>query len=156
MNARKVLGAFPSGVVVVTAHDESGPHGFTCQSFVSLSLQPLLISFAPARTSRTWPRIRDAGTFCVNVLADDQRHVSAAFAGTRADRFGTVDWHAGPNGEPMLGGACAWITGRLRNEFDGGDHTIAVAEVTAMTVDPDRTPLVFHQGSYAAVRPSGD
>ncbi|XVU28879.1 flavin reductase family protein [Actinoplanes sp. CA-054009] len=153
MNARKVLGAFPSGVVVVTA---PGPHGFTCQSFVSLSLEPLLISFAPARTSRTWPRIREAGTFCVNVLADDQQHVSAAFAGSRSDRFGAVGWQAGPGGEPKLQGACAWITARLRDEFDGGDHTIVVAEVTAMTVDPDRSPLVFHQGAYAAVGPSRD
>ena len=66
---REVLGHFVSGIVVVTAAGASGPLGFTCQSFASLSLDPPLVSLAPARTSTTWPRIRAAGAFCVNVLA---------------------------------------------------------------------------------------
>ncbi len=77
---RDVLGHFASGVVVVTAAGPDGPLGFTCQSFASLSLDPPLVSFAPARTSTTWPRIREAGTFCVNVLADDQEALSVGFA----------------------------------------------------------------------------
>ena len=58
---REVLGHFVSGIVVITASGPAGPLGFTCQSFASLSLEPPLVSFAAARSSRTWPRIREAG-----------------------------------------------------------------------------------------------
>src|SRR6185295_6100146 len=61
---REVLGHFATGVVVVTAAAADGPLGFTCQSFGSLSLEPPLVSLAPARTSSTWPRIREVGAFC--------------------------------------------------------------------------------------------
>ncbi|MGC5311816.1 flavin reductase family protein [Micromonospora zamorensis] len=150
--SREVLGTFPSGVVVVTSHDLSEPLGFTCQSFVSLSLNPLLISFTAARDSQTWPRIRAVGSFCVNILADDQREVSMAFAGSRSDRFTAARWwKSGPGGEPALHGACAWITCSLRDEFDGGDHTIVIGAVTGMSIDRRRTPLVFHRGEYASV-----
>ena len=66
---REVLGHFVSGIVVITAAGPDGLLGFTCQSFSSLSLEPPLVSFAPSRTSSTWPRIRAVGAFCVNVLA---------------------------------------------------------------------------------------
>ena len=69
---REVLGHFASGVTVVTAVTDDGPIGFTCQSFSSLSLDPPLVAFAPARTSRTWTRLRELGRFCVNVLAEGQ------------------------------------------------------------------------------------
>ena len=77
---RDVLGHFVSGVVVVTAVGDDGPVGFTCQSFASLSLDPPLVNFSPARTSSTWPRIRTIGRFCINILAADHRHYSAGFA----------------------------------------------------------------------------
>jgi 3-hydroxy-9,10-secoandrosta-1,3,5(10)-triene-9,17-dione monooxygenase reductase component len=70
---REVLGHFASGVVVVTAVTAQGPVGFTCQSFSSLSLDQPLVSFSPARMSSTWPRIREVGSFCVNVLAQSTR-----------------------------------------------------------------------------------
>ena len=59
---REVLGHFASGVTVVTAVTADGPIGFTCQSFSSLSLDPPLVAFAPARTSQTWPQLRAIGT----------------------------------------------------------------------------------------------
>ena len=77
---RDVLGHFASGVTVVTAVTTEGPIGFTCQSFSSLSLDPPLVTFAPSRTSRTWPRLREIGRFCVNVLAERQDDVSTKFA----------------------------------------------------------------------------
>jgi 3-hydroxy-9,10-secoandrosta-1,3,5(10)-triene-9,17-dione monooxygenase reductase component len=70
---RDTLGAFATDVVVVTAQGPDRPIGFTCQSFSSLSLDPPLVCSAPARSSSSWPRIRDVGTFCVNVLAAGQK-----------------------------------------------------------------------------------
>ena len=106
---RDVLGHFASGVTVVTAQGEHGPIGFTCQSFSSLSLDPPLVAIAPARASRTWPRLRELGRFCVNVLAEDQTALSARFARSSADKFAGVSWRPSPQGQPVLVDVVAWI-----------------------------------------------
>jgi 3-hydroxy-9,10-secoandrosta-1,3,5(10)-triene-9,17-dione monooxygenase reductase component len=145
---RDVLGHFASGVTVVTASTPDGPIGFTCQSFSSLSLDPPLVAFAPARTSTTWPRLREAGRFCVNVLAEDQSGLSQAFARSGTDKFAGVRWTPSPYGAPRLDGVVAWIDAALEAEHDGGDHTIVVARVLDLGADPARSPLVFHRGGY--------
>jgi flavin reductase (DIM6/NTAB) family NADH-FMN oxidoreductase RutF len=145
---RTVLGTFTTGVVVVTAVAD-GPIGFTCQSFASLSLEPPLISFSPARTSTTWPRIREIGRFAINVLAHDQSELSERFAAQGVDRFAGVEWSASPYGSPVLAGVSAWLDAELVAEHDGGDHTIVVAAVRALERDPQRHPLIFYRGHYA-------
>jgi 3-hydroxy-9,10-secoandrosta-1,3,5(10)-triene-9,17-dione monooxygenase reductase component len=149
---RDVLGHFASGITVVTAMGPDGPIGFTCQSFSSLSLDPPLVAFAPARTSTTWPRLRAAGRFCVNVLAEDQEARSQAFARSGTDKFAGVSWAPSPHGAPMLEGVVAWIDSELWAEYDGGDHTIVVARVLDLGADADRSPLVFHRGGYGLQR----
>jgi 3-hydroxy-9,10-secoandrosta-1,3,5(10)-triene-9,17-dione monooxygenase reductase component len=151
---REVLGHFASGVTVVTAVTGAGPIGFTCQSFSSLSLDPPLVAFAPARTSRTWARLREIGQFCVNVLAEGQDALSQQFAQSVPDKFDGVPWTPSPYGNPVLEGVVAWIDGRLWAEYDGGDHTIAVARVLDLGADPDRRPLLYHRGSYGLLHRS--
>jgi 3-hydroxy-9,10-secoandrosta-1,3,5(10)-triene-9,17-dione monooxygenase reductase component len=145
---RDVLGTFTTGVVVVTALADR-PLGFTCQSFASLSLEPPLVSFNPARTSTTWPRIREVGRFCVNVLAHDQHELSELFARQGADRFAEVSWQPSPSGAPIIDGVSAWVDCDLETEYDGGDHTIVVGAVRALHADPHRHPLIFYRGRYA-------
>jgi flavin reductase (DIM6/NTAB) family NADH-FMN oxidoreductase RutF len=145
---RDVLGHFASGVTVVTASTAAGPIGFTCQSFSSLSLDPPLVMFAPARTSRTWPQLRAIGRFCVNVLAEDQTDLSATFARSGVDKFTGVHWRPSRLGQPVLDDVVAWIDCELWAEYDGGDHTLVAARVLDLGAAPDRRPLLFHRGSY--------
>ena len=146
---REVLGHFVTGIVVVTSvGDGADPVGFTCQSFASLSLDPPLVSFSPARTSTTWPRIRPVGTFCVNVLAEDHQELSAGFARSGADKFAGVGWRSAPSGSPILDGVSAWVDCTLWNEYDGGDHTIVVGRVRDLGADPARLPLLYYRGRY--------
>jgi 3-hydroxy-9,10-secoandrosta-1,3,5(10)-triene-9,17-dione monooxygenase reductase component len=151
---REVLGHFASGVTVVTAVTDEGPVGFTCQSFSSLSLDPPLVAFAPARTSRTWSRLREIGQFCVNVLAEGQDDLSQRFARSGPDKFDGAQWTLSPHGNPVLDGVVAWIDGELWAEYDGGDHTIAVARVLDLGAHPDRHPLLYHRGSYGLLHRS--
>src|SRR5690348_331851 len=89
---RDVLGRFCAGTAVITASDGIRPYGFTCQSVTSVSLDPPYISFCPARTSKTWPLIREIGALCVNVLAHDQGRLCTQFAVSAADKFLGVRW----------------------------------------------------------------
>ena len=75
-----MLGRFASGVTVVTAMSGGEPVGLTCQSFSSVSLDPPLVLFVPAKTSRAWPLIQRSGKFCVNFLAADQAELSNTMA----------------------------------------------------------------------------
>jgi 3-hydroxy-9,10-secoandrosta-1,3,5(10)-triene-9,17-dione monooxygenase reductase component len=148
---REVLGHFASGLTVVTAMDADGPVGFTCQAFMSLSLEPPLIALAPGKSSTTWPRIAPVGKFCVNVVSEDQEALARDFAvsgAEKADKFSGVGWTPGPAGAPILEGALAWIGCELVQSHDAGDHELIVAAVTDASVDPSGRPLLFYRGGF--------
>jgi 3-hydroxy-9,10-secoandrosta-1,3,5(10)-triene-9,17-dione monooxygenase reductase component len=148
---RDVLGRFCTGIAVITASDGVQPYGFTCQSVTSVSLDPPYISFCPARTSKTWPMMRDIGGLCVNVLAHDQHHLSTQFAVSAADKFGGVRWRPASNGAPLIAGAVASIEATAEFEHGAGDHTIVVAQVTGLHASDDRLPLLFYRGGYGGL-----
>jgi flavin reductase (DIM6/NTAB) family NADH-FMN oxidoreductase RutF len=145
---RHVLGHFASGLTVITAATDNGPAGFTCQSFSSLSLEPALVTFSPARSSSTWPQLRQAGQFTVNILPAEQQHLAAQFARSGTDKFAGVDYSASPLGNPMLDKALAWVDCELHEEYDGGDHTIVVGAVRALGARDGAEPLLFFKGNY--------
>ena len=149
---REVMGHFASGVTVVTAVTDGGPIGFTCQSFSSLSLDPPLVVFAPGRASRTWPLLRGIGRFCINVLAEGQDAVSQNFARSGGDKFAGVPWRPSALGSPVLDDVVAWIDAELWAEYDGGDHTLAVARVLDLGADERRRPLLYHRGEYGLLQ----
>jgi len=150
---RQVLSEFCSGIVVVTGWARSHPVGLTCQSFSSLSLDPPLVMFAAARTSRSWPRIRRAGRFAVNILGDDQEEISRTFALSGVDKFAGVQWRPGVTGAPLLAGALAHLECALASVYDGGDHQIAVGRVVGLReYGPEGHPLLFYRGEYHSLR----
>src|SRR6478609_2093846 len=107
---RLVLGHFPSGVAVVTAMGQDGqPVGLVVSSFTSVSLNPPLVAFYPALTSKSWPQIEASGGFCVNILSSEQESMSRAFSRSGGDKFAGLSWFPSPGGAPVLRGALAWI-----------------------------------------------
>src|SRR4051812_18428675 len=100
---RQVLGAFVTGVTVITTVDASGkPHGLTANSFSSVSLDPPLILWSQSLTAPSHPVFRDADRFVVNILADDQVEVSNRFARGGADKFAGCATRAGLGGVPLI------------------------------------------------------
>src|ERR1700721_1099226 len=87
---RSVLGHFASGIVIVTSSLDEQTVGLTAQSFTSLSLDPPLVLFCPAKTSTTWPKVRQTGRFCVNVLGEHQQETCQQFAVSGGNKFGGV------------------------------------------------------------------
>ncbi|MFC4056312.1 3-hydroxy-9,10-secoandrosta-1,3,5(10)-triene-9,17-dione monooxygenase reductase subunit [Actinomadura syzygii] len=150
---RRVLGHFCTGVAVITAFDGARPVGFACQSFAALSLDPPLVLFCPAKTSGTWPAIRRAGRFAVNLLAHDQRDVSSLFGRSGADRFTATSWRPSPGGAPLLDGALAWVDCTVHAVHDGGDHHIVVGGVDHLAAGAGERPLLFYRGGYTVTEP---
>ena len=145
---REVLAHFASGVTIVTALEDGEPVGFSCQSFSALSLDPPMVLLAAARSSTSWPRIAKAGSFSVNILADDQQAVCLAFAVSGGDKFSGVDWISGVTGAPLIKGSLAHIECTLGNIYDGGDHELVTGNVVALDVKRG-SPLLFFRSNFA-------
>ena len=147
---RQVLGHLPTGVTVVTAHHPTGPVAMSANSVTSVSLDPPLILFCPAKSSTSWPKIREAGRFCVNVFAAHHEEASRRFAAPAVDRFAGVAWHPRPAG-PALDDAVAWIECTIDAESSAGDHLIVLGAVDQLdTRGGESEPLVFYRGQYGS------
>lgn len=146
---REVLGRFASGVTVVTATSDGEPVGLTCQSFSSVSLNPPLVLFVPARSSRAWPRIQGAGGFCVNFLADGQSELSDTMASRGADKFTDVDWTPSQaTGSPVLAGTLGHVDCTIHAVHEAGDHLVVIGRVQDLVLGDGADPLLFFQGAY--------
>lgn len=147
---REAMGHLATGVTVVTAHARQGPVGMAANSVTSVSLDPPLILLCPGKSSSTWPAIRAAGRWCVNVMARHHEQVTRRFAERGADRFAGVACADRASG-PALADAVAWIDCSYREEHDAGDHTIVVADVMAVQAVAGVDPLIFFRGRYGTL-----
>jgi flavin reductase (DIM6/NTAB) family NADH-FMN oxidoreductase RutF/DNA-binding IclR family transcriptional regulator len=151
---RQVLGHYPTGVTVVTAVDADGrPAGMAVGSFTSVSLDPPLVAFLPDKGSSSFPRIRTASSFCVNVLSAEQENVCRAFAAKGADKFQGLSWRPSTSGAPILEGVVAWIDCEFDAIYDAGDHYIVLGRVRDLGVAGQAMPLLFFQGGYGHFKP---
>jgi 3-hydroxy-9,10-secoandrosta-1,3,5(10)-triene-9,17-dione monooxygenase reductase component len=151
---KEVLSHFPSGVVVVTAQTPEGPAGFTCQTFGSLSLTPLLVTFAAGHDGRSWPRVRAASAVAVNVLGEDQEPLARRFATSGIDKFAGVAWTPGASGAPLLEGALAHLEGAISAIDVHGDHDLVIVEVAHARVG-EGAPLVYFRRGYRRLASDG-
>ncbi len=153
---RQALGAFVTGVTIITTADSDGhPAGLTANSFNSVSLDPPLVLWSLALDSASLAAFRHAPYWAVHVLAAGQEALSAQFANREADKFAGVTTTAGPAGIPLLDGSAARFICRAAFEYEGGDHAIFLGQVEAFE-RTGRTPLVYHQGRYGGVFPAAE
>ena len=145
---RNVLGHFPTGVTAVTAVNNGKPVGMAIGSFTSVSLEPPLVAFLPGKESGSWQEIREAGSFCVNVMGQDQMEVCGVMASRSEDKFADVEWSPARSGSPIISGSIAYIDCDIEMDHDGGDHDIVIGRVLELEVMDSKSPLVFFQGNY--------
>ncbi|MGR3435327.1 MAG: flavin reductase family protein [Shimia sp.] len=140
---RNALGRFATGVTVVTA---PGPVGITANSFASLSLDPPLVLWSPARSSRRFDAFVQAASFAVHVIGEERQTVAEAFVRDGA-AFDGLDWCEDAEGVPLIAGCLARFRCRTHAVHEGGDHAIVVGEVTEVETT-EGAPLVFAGGAY--------
>ena len=149
---RDVLGRFATGVTVVTAISDGTPVGLTCQGFMSVSLDPPLVAFAPARGSRAWPLIERSGSYCVNLLAADQAELSNRMASRGTDKFAGLGWAPSPlTGSPLLAGTLGYVDCRIEAVHEAGDHWLVVGRVVDLAATDAADALTYYRGRYGSV-----
>lgn len=149
---RYVLGQYPTGVTLITAkHPDGTEIGMVVGTFSSVSLDPPLVAFMPDVRSSSWPKIREAGAFCANILTSAQQDVCRAFARKEEHRFSASTWSDTVSGSPRLDGAAAWVDCTIDDVHRAGDHDIVIGRVTSLGVgDADGLPLLFLRGGYGS------
>src|SRR3954451_15957076 len=148
---RRALGAFATGVTIVTTTGPEGADvGLTANSFSSVSLSPPMVLWSLAKTSSSIEAFRRAGHFAVHILAADQEALSGRFASKGIDKFAGLELERGHGDIPMLHACTARLECRATFQYEGGDHVIFVGEVLGFTPS-ERAPLVFHGGRYGMV-----
>jgi flavin reductase (DIM6/NTAB) family NADH-FMN oxidoreductase RutF len=152
---RSTVGAFATGVTVVTTGGETHAYGMTANAFSSVSLDPPLILVCVIHPSEGSEHITRNECFAVNILKADQEPVSRYFASRDRprgqDAFRDVPHRRGISGSPIIEGAAAYMDCRLHADHSAGDHEIFIGEVLELGWDPEGDPLVFHGGGYKLV-----
>jgi len=157
---RRVVGRFATGVTVVTTVSPDGEwHALTCNSFTSVSLEPVLVLFCAEKIARFHDAVLETGTWAVSVLSTEHERASRHFArrGRALDeQFAQVPTVPGPlTGAPVLHGALAALECRTVALTDAGDHTVVMGEVLGAALpDPDAAPLLYFEGAYRTVGPT--
>lgn len=148
---REVFGRFATGVAVITSAWPQGVGGMTANALCSLSLDPLLALVCFENAARTLPIVRASGRFGVNILTTEQEDVAEVFASKlpEDEKLEAVA-HRIEAQVPILDGALAWAACQVRELIAGGDHTIALGQVTAMGLGAG-DPLLWYGGRYRAV-----
>jgi len=152
---RAVMGNLPTGVVVISAVDESGDRcAMTIGSFGSVSLDPPLVMFMPTITSKSWQSLQNAQNgYCINVLGSEQEGISLAVASHRDDKLSDLPWTDGVEGNPRLDGCLAYVECDPVSVTPAGDHLIVVCEVRSAETGVPGDPLVFFRGGFGSFRP---
>lgn len=141
---RQVLGSFATGVTVISFLRGGEVCGMTVNSFCSVSLDPPLVLFCPALTTRFALESIPGEPFTISVLAQDQKRVCMHFAGQ-----GTLDsspWEG--DAPPVIKGCLAWLRCETRAVHTHGDHLVVIAEVQEFAAHRDASPLLFFRGGY--------
>lgn len=157
LHFREALGHYASGITVITSQLEGEPIGFTCQSFYSVSMSPPLVSFSVMSTSASYPKIRQAGRFVVNILSGEQVKISNQFARRGSDKWHGVDWQQSPLGNPIIPGSLHWLDCEIHAEHAAGDHLIVIGEVKALSLQDTAAtqPLLYFKGQYCNLAADG-
>lgn len=149
---RSAFGRFATGVTVVTATGKRGPIGITANSFTSVSLNPPLLLWCPAKSSRRHAAFTAAEHFALHVMGTHQDAITWAFANT-AEAFEHCDCVTSEHCVPLIAGCPVRFECTTRDRIDAGDHTVIIGHIDRVTVEDGPEARVFLSGDYGHFSP---
>jgi flavin reductase (DIM6/NTAB) family NADH-FMN oxidoreductase RutF len=152
---RDAAGRFATGVTVVSTLADAVPYAMTVNSFMSVSLDPLLVLVSLRNEAWTARQIRRSGVFAVTVLGADQEGLARWFAHPQraagAKAFVDVDWCPGPvTGAPVLPAGIGYFDCEVHAAHAAGDHELVIGAVVDFDALSDRPPLLFVRSRIGA------
>lgn len=151
---REAFGIFPSGVVAVAAEVDGDLTGLAASSFTSVSIDPPLVSFSVANTSRTWPTLRRSDHLGLTILAGHHGEVCRQLAGPVEERFTGLPLSTSADGAVTLDDGLARFDCSIYHEVEAGDHTIVILRLHRVEHADTADPLVFHRSGFGTLEHS--
>lgn len=149
---RDAFGCFGTGVTIITAKTANGPLAMTANSFSSISLDPALVLWSPARSSKRHDAFVTAEQFCIHILSQHQLELAQHFA-TNGTGFDSIDWAESPSGAPTLNGCLAEFHCDTYAVHPAGDHSLVLGKVTHVrNHNRPENGLLFDQGRFGSFR----
>ena len=146
---RDACSRFATGVTVISTRTEDGDHGMTANAFMSVSLDPPLITISLDRKSRMLEKVRSSGRYAVSVQAQDMKPLAMHFAGKHDPEL--VGVFSERDGLPVIPDALAVFLTDVEQEIEAGDHTLFIGRVTDIGRENGNQPLVFSGGKFATL-----
>jgi flavin reductase (DIM6/NTAB) family NADH-FMN oxidoreductase RutF len=145
---REAFGHFPTGVIAIAAEVDGTLVGLAASTFVPVSLEPPLVSFAVQNTSTTWPKLKDRPRLGISVLGESHDEAARTLAAKTGDRFAGLDTVSTASGAVFVQGTSVWLESAIEQLIPAGDHTIVILRVSDITVHADVPPIVFHRSTF--------
>jgi flavin reductase ActVB len=143
---RQAMSRFASGVVIVSARDETGtPHGFTATAFTSVSADPPMVLACIDVGARCHRVFTQAASFAVDVLGLHHWPLAERFA-SKVDNKYRGEFAQDPQGLPWLPDSLAHFSCSVDQRLPAGDHTILVGRVCYVAVSEGEPAVYFDRG----------
>jgi flavin reductase (DIM6/NTAB) family NADH-FMN oxidoreductase RutF len=151
----RAMGQHASSVCVITASHGASRHGLTATAVSSVCAEPPRLLVCANKSGITHQLIVASGSFCVNVLTEDQDHIAKAFAGMMGkdfDRFSVGQWSVLATGSPVLGQAAAVFDCEIVQAIDQFTHTIFIGAVVGVASVAGQDPLLYGARRFRQLR----
>lgn len=144
---RSAMGKFATGVTVITTSVDNKVYGMTANAFMSISLEPKLVTISVDNRANILDKIETSGRYAVSILSEEQQDVSMHFAGQKEKEDGVLfDYH---HDIPIVKDPLAYVVCDVYDTHVVGDHTLFIGKVKEINLR-DGKPLSFYQGKYGS------
>ena len=140
---KQVVNKFTTGVIVLTGYSGGKVFGMTINSFSSVSIKPLLVSFNIEKMSATHAMISSSNFFNANILSSMQESLVRKFAIKDENRFSGVNYQIDQNNVPIIKNNLANLRLKKNKVVSAGDHDIVICDVISGNVDTKHDPLIY-------------
>ncbi len=149
---RKMMGRFTTGVAIITTQHEGKPVGVTINTLTSVSLTPPLVLFCLGKKRVTFPAFMENTHYAIHILSAQQEGLCRAFSRPSDHPWKKVTYTVNKQGCPLIPDSLGILHCRREQTYLGGDHIIFlnhVEEIQWEESDPEKTPLVYFQGTFS-------
>ncbi len=150
---RQLMGQFATGIAVIAIlSDSGGISAMTVNSLVSVSLNPMLVSWNLQNSSSQFAAYAGAERFSVSILSEGQQALARRYAARGDSALMVEDFAMHDDGLPVIRGALGHLVCRTLAVHAAGDHALILGTVTGMVqAAAGGRPLVFFGGRFGAL-----
>jgi len=154
---KELMKRFASGVTLITFENEGKYSGLTVSSFCSLSMNPPLILICIDKKIPSHKTLKNGASFGVNICTSEQGKLAWDFANSNIDKNELIlsqNHRITDNKVPLLNDCLASMECKIKEAYEGGDHTIFVGQIENGNFDEESDPLIYYKSGLGDFKPN--